>query len=154
MSIPRLGSRGQGWVWGQFVLVAVVAATAALGPRWPWSWTWWVGVLLLLTGVGLGLWSLAALGGSLSPYPKPRRAGALVEHGPYRVVRHPIYSSILVALLGVALIGSGWALAPLAVLVLWWLGKAHVEEAWLVDHYPGYGAYCQRVRRRIIPGLL
>lgn len=154
MGIPRLGERGQGWVWGQFLLVAVVAVTAALGPPWPWSWTRWVGVTLLLVGAGLGLWSLSALGGSLSPYPKPRRSGELVEHGPYRVVRHPIYSSILVALVGVCLVGSGWALLPLAVLLLWWVGKAHVEEAWLRGHYPGYEAYCQRVRSRIIPGIL
>lgn len=152
--VPRLGERGQGWVWGQFLLAGVVVLTAALGPRWAETATTWIGVALILAGGGLGLWSLSALGGSLSPYPKPRRAGELVEHGPYRIVRHPIYSSMLVALLGVCLVGSGWALLPLAVLLLWWLGKAHVEEAWLREHYPGYDQYCQRVRHRIIPGIL
>ena len=152
--VPRLGERGQGWVWGQFLLAGVVVLTAALGPRWAVTATTWIGVALILAGGGLGLWSLSALGGSLSPYPKPRRAGELVEHGPYRIVRHPIYSSMLVALLGVCLVGSGWALLPLAVLLVWWLGKAHVEEAWLREHYPGYDQYCQRVRHRIIPGIL
>ena len=152
--VPRLGERGQGWVWGQFLLAGVVVLTAALGPRWAGTATTWIGVALILAGGGLGLWSLSALGGSLSPYPKPRRAGELVEHGPYRTVRHPIYSSMLVALLGVCLVGSGWALLPLAVLLVWWLGKAHVEEAWLREHYPGYDQYCQRVRHRIIPGIL
>jgi len=152
--VPRLGERGQGWVWGQFVLAGVVVLTAALGPRWAWPATTWLGIALIVIGGGLGLWSLSALGGSLSPYPKPRRAGELVEHGPYRIVRHPIYSSMLVALLGVCFVGSAWALLPLAALLAWWLGKAHVEEAWLRGHYSGYDQYCRRVRHRIIPGVL
>jgi protein-S-isoprenylcysteine O-methyltransferase Ste14 len=153
-ALPRLGSRGQGWVWGQFALVAVVLVTAAIGPRWSWPGASWLGAALIVLGGGLGLWSLAALGDSLSPYPKPRRSGELVEHGPYRVVRHPIYSSLLVALLGVCCVGSGWALLPLAGLLTWWLGKAHIEEAWLCDHYPGYPEYCERVPHRIIPMIL
>ena len=80
--VPRLGERGQGWVWGQFLLAGVVVLTAALSPRWAETATTWIGVALILAGGGLGLWSLSALGGSLSPYPKPRRAGELVEHGP------------------------------------------------------------------------
>ena len=46
------------------------------------------------------------------------------------------------------------AVAVLAVLILWWLGKAHVEEQFLRQHYPGYSEYCTRVRHRLIPGLL
>jgi protein-S-isoprenylcysteine O-methyltransferase Ste14 len=154
MPLPRFGSRGQGWVWGQFVLAGVVVVVSGLGPRWPWSWLAWVGVVLVLLGIAAGVWSLRSLGNALTPYPKPRSAGALVEHGPYRLVRHPIYSSMLLALLGVCLLGSGWALVPLLALVLWWLGKAHVEEEFLREHYPGYAEYCDRVRARLIPGLL
>lgn len=154
MGIPRLGSRGQGWVWGQFFLAAVVIITAGLGPRWAWPGSAWIGGVLMILGAALGLWSLRTLGTSLSPYPKPRSRADLVEHGPYRVVRHPIYSSMLLALFGLCLLGSGWGIVPLAVLLLWWLGKAHVEEAWLRDHYPGYDAYCRRVRARIIPWIL
>lgn len=154
MQLPNLGARGQGWVWGQFVLAAFVILAAALGPRWPWAWTVWTGGLLVLLGPAAGIWSLRSLGNSLSPYPRPRRSAELVMHGPYRLVRHPIYSSMLLALLGVCLAGSWWALVPLVVLTLWWLGKATVEEGYLRRSYPGYEAYCQRVRRRIIPGLL
>lgn len=77
-----------------------------------------------------------------------------MEHGPYRVVRHPIYSSILVGLLGVCIAGSLWALLPLAILIAWWLGKASVEERFLRERYPGYADYCERVRHRLIPWLL
>jgi protein-S-isoprenylcysteine O-methyltransferase Ste14 len=151
MRLPTLGSRGQGWVWGQFVLAALVVLAAQVGPAWPSTRFGWV---LVLVGVALGVWSLRSLGDALTPYPRPRSAGELVDHGPYRVVRHPIYSSMLVVLLGVVLIGSWWGFVPLAALVAWWLGKATVEEDFLRSHYPGYAEYCQRVRARLIPGLL
>lgn len=154
MQLPNLGSRGQGWVWGQFVLAGVVVVVSALGPGWPWPWAGWLGAALVALGAAAGVWSLRSLGNALTPYPKPRSAGELVEHGPYRWVRHPIYSSMLLALLGVCLWGSWWGLVPLLVLVLWWLGKAQVEEEFLRRHYPGYADYCRRVRGRLIPGLL
>ncbi len=154
MDLPRLGSRGQGWVWGQFLLAALVVLAAVAGPRWPWPVTTWVGGLLVVAGAGAGVWSLRSLGASLTAYPKPRRRGELVAAGPYRYVRHPIYSSMLLGLLGVCLIGSWWGLLPLAALLAWWLGKATVEEAFLRAHYPAYPDYCRQVRRRLIPGLL
>lgn len=154
MRLPRLGSRGQGWVYGQFVLIGLVVLACALGPRWPWPATVWAGLLCAALGVASGLWAFRSLGAALSPYPPPRRQGVLVEHGPYRWVRHPIYSSGLLALLGLCFVGSWWGLPLLAVLLLWWLAKSHVEEEYLSKYYPGYAEYCQRVRRRLIPGLL
>jgi protein-S-isoprenylcysteine O-methyltransferase Ste14 len=152
VQLPQLGHRGQGWVWGQFVLAGIVILVAGLGPQWPGSL--WIGAPLVVLGLGLGVWSLRSLGDSLTPYPQPRSRATLVEHGPYRVVRHPIYSSILVGLLGVCIAGSLWALLPLAILIAWWLGKASVEERFLRERYPGYADYCERVRHRLIPWLL
>ena len=154
MPLPQLGARGQGWVWGQFLLAAVVILVALVGPRWTWPGASWLGGALVIIGVVLGMWSLRSLGESLTPYPQPRSRATLVEHGPYRVVRHPIYSSIRVSLLGVSVAGSLWALLPLAVLVVWWLGKASVEERFLRERYPGYQDYCLRVRHRLIPWVL
>jgi protein-S-isoprenylcysteine O-methyltransferase Ste14 len=152
--LPQLGARGQGWVWGQFLLAAVVILVALVGPRWTWPGASWLGGALVIIGAVLGMWSLRSLGESLTPYPQPRSRATLVEHGPYRVVRHPIYSSILISLLGVSVAGSLWALLPLAVLVVWWLGKASVEERFLRERYPGYQDYCLRVRHRLIPWVL
>ena len=154
MPLPQLGDRGQGWVWGQFLLAAVVILVALVGPRWTWPGASWLGGALVIIGVVLGMWSLRSLGESLTPYPQPRSRATLVEHGPYRVVRHPIYSWILISLLGVSVAGSLWALLPLAVLVVWWLGKASVEERFLRERYPGYQDYCLRVPHRLIPWVL
>lgn len=154
MRLPALGSRGQGWVWVQFALIAVVVVASSRGPSWDVPGATAIGYTLSGLGVVLGVWSVLALGTSLTPYPKPTSNARLIEHGPYRLVRHPIYSSILLFLLGGALRGSWLGLVALALLVLWWLGKASVEEEYLRAHYPEYTAYCTRVRYRLIPGIL
>lgn len=154
VQLPALGNRGQGWVWGQFILGAVVIVASALGPVWPWSWLRLLGLLLAVLGAAFGTWSLFSLGDSLTPYPTPRNRATLIVHGPYRVVRHPIYSSLLLAMLGICFTGSWWGFVPLALLVLWWLAKAQVEESHLRERYPGYDDYCRQVRARLIPFIL
>ena len=154
VNLPTMGSRGQGWVWGQFALILAVIIASATGPGWPIAWLKFFGLMLAVAGGLLGMWSLGSLGDALTPFPKPRDRARLVEHGPYAVVRHPVYSALLLAMLGICLTGSWWGLLPLAVLVGWWLAKATVEEGFLRQQYPDYDAYCQRVRYRLIPFLV
>ena len=99
-------------------------------------------------GSALGfVWSARALGKSMTPYPRPRETGELVEKGPYRFVRHPIYAAGLLFFLGVGLSSSVPAtLGALALGTLWWR-KAAVEEAHLVAQFPEYEDYRRRVRR-------
>lgn len=78
----------------------------------------------------------------------------LVDTGPYAIVRHPMYAAVSAMMLcsGLAL-GSVWA--TLAYLPLPWLLAARVrdEEAALREGLPGYAAYCERVRWRLLPGV-
>ena len=114
-------ARGAGWVWAQFTLMAVILALGVLPPRWP-EWVRVLGVLLLLAGVALFVWAARTLGGSFTAYPRPRADGALVEDGPYRFVRHPVYSAGVLVLLGYGLLTSVVATAAVpAIAVLWWL---------------------------------
>jgi protein-S-isoprenylcysteine O-methyltransferase Ste14 len=136
-------------VWGQFALIAVILALGLLPPRWP-EWVRVLGVPILLAGVAGFVWAKRALGSSFTPYPRPTEEGALVEEGPYRFVRHPIYGAGLLVLLGYALLTSVVASAAVpAVAVLWWL-KASVEERHLGARYPAYAEYKRRVRRRLL----
>jgi protein-S-isoprenylcysteine O-methyltransferase Ste14 len=74
----------------------------------------------------------------------------LVEDGPYRYVRHPVYGAGILVLLGYGLITSIVATAAVpAIAVLWWL-KANVEERHLAARFPAYADYRRRVRRRIL----
>jgi protein-S-isoprenylcysteine O-methyltransferase Ste14 len=153
---PALGERGQGWVWLQFLLMAVVLALAVLGPRWPEPAARVLavaGAALVLTGGAVGVWAGRALGPSLTPYPRPSRSGSLVDAGPYRFVRHPIYAAGLLVFAGIALVGSPAALAALAALAAVWALKASVEERFLLARYPAYAEYAGRVRARLVPGV-
>ncbi len=95
------------------------------------------------------------LGRHLSPYPTPRRDAALVEHGAYRFVRHPIYGGVVLGAAGVSLADGNWpGLALAAALGALFWGKSGFEECRLLAHFPAYAAYRDRVRRRLIPWVL
>ena len=142
-------ARGAGWVWGQFALIAVILALGVLPPRWP-DWVRVVGILFILAGVAGFFWAARTLGRSFTPYPRPLQEGVLVEDGPYRLVRHPIYGAGLLVLFGYGLLTSVVATAALpAIAILWWL-KSSVEERYLEARYPGYADYRRRVRRRML----
>ena len=142
-------AKGAGWVWAQVALMLVVLALGALPPRWP-EWGRVLGVVFVLAGVAGFVWAARTLGSSLTPFPRPRREGVLVEDGPYRFVRHPIYGAGLLVFAGYGLLTSVVATAAVpALAVLWWL-KTSVEERHLAARFPGYAEYRRRVRRRLL----
>jgi len=141
--------RGAGWVWGQFALMTVILALGVLPPRWP-DWVRVLGIPILLAGIAVFVWAGRTLGSSFTAYPRPRPDGVLVEQGPYRFVRHPVYGAGLLVLLGYGLLTSVVATAAVpAIAVLWWL-KSSVEERHLAARFPEYADYRRRVRRRLL----
>ena len=106
-------------------------------------------------GAALGAWALTAnRPGNFNVRPIPREGGRLVQEGPYRWIRHPMYTALIMC--GVAAAsarGSAWdwiaALALAAVLFV----KAGVEERWMLLAHPGYAAYRARTRR-FLPGII
>lgn len=142
-------SRGGGWVVAQFALMIVILGLGLAPGDWP-GWLRVVGLALLAIGLAGVRWSVKALGDSLTPYPKPRDEGMLVETGPYRFVRHPIYGAGTLLFLGLAVAASVPAtFGALLLPVLWWF-KAGVEERFLAERFPGYADYRRRVRRRLL----
>jgi protein-S-isoprenylcysteine O-methyltransferase Ste14 len=128
------------------LLAAVLAAPRGriLAPR--------LGAALLVAGGALAAGGLAALGRSLSPFPEPREDAELVEHGAYRLVRHPMYGGVLLAATGWSLRRSSSALVPTVLLAALWTAKARREEELLAARFPGYAGYAARTPRRFIPG--
>jgi protein-S-isoprenylcysteine O-methyltransferase Ste14 len=76
----------------------------------------------------------------------------VIDSGPYAVVRHPMYSGALVLVAGIPMaLGSLFGLAafpPFAAVIVWRLLN---EERFLVGHLPGYAAYRERTRYRLVP---
>ncbi|MBL8350312.1 MAG: isoprenylcysteine carboxylmethyltransferase family protein [Burkholderiaceae bacterium] len=111
-----------------------------------------------LGAAALGLWALSAnRPGNFNIRPLPKAGGRLVQAGPYRWIRHPMYTSILLAALaglyGVDLPhrpAVGTAFFALAA-VLWF--KAGIEERWMAAQHPAYADYV-RTTRRFVPWLL
>jgi protein-S-isoprenylcysteine O-methyltransferase Ste14 len=143
------GGRGTQWVVAQFALIALAAVGWLVGPRI--SGLMVPGTVLAVVGVAVALWASRTMGRSLTPFPRPLEDGALITNGPFRFVRHPIYAGGLVFFAGVSLAVGLWGLAGTAALApLWWF-KARYEEGMLLERYPEYAAYRQRVRGRLFP---
>jgi protein-S-isoprenylcysteine O-methyltransferase Ste14 len=147
--------RGGWWVVGQAVLLAACAASWVL---WHADWglgVFAVGLVLLAVGALMGIWAGVALGRALTSYPSPVPNATLVERGPYRLVRHPIYGGVAMGMCGASLaLGSIPGLGLCAVLLAFFFLKARAEEARLGARYPEYAEYRNRVRRRLVPWLV
>ena len=88
------------------------------------------------------------MGPNLTPFPHPRDNNSLVETGVYGLVRHPIYSGIILGAIGWAgLFASTLTLIYALILFLFFDLKSRQEEKWLANKHPHYRAYQQRVRK-------
>jgi len=147
--------RGTGWVVAQFVLMVAVVVAGFVPPDWPQGAQRvlsLVGAVLALAGVGFAVWAGRTMGRSLTPFPKPVEAG-LVTHGPFAIVRHPIYTGGLSLFVGYSLFAGPAAFALAVALGFLWAGKLRVEERLLTAVYDGYPAYQARVPWRLVPLL-
>lgn len=114
-----------------------------------------IGLALCVAGVLLAIWSRHLLGRNWSGTVQIKRDHELVETGPYRIVRHPIYSGLLLLFFGNALMVGDWRglLAVLIVFVSFWL-KWRTEERWLIAHFGQCYLDYRRRTRALVPGLL
>jgi protein-S-isoprenylcysteine O-methyltransferase Ste14 len=150
------GAHGEWYVVGQvllFLLVVFGPRTLPGLPTWIYPYTlgtFVLGGLLIIAGGVLSLAGVLRLGANLTALPFPKDEATLVEAGPYRIVRHPIYSGLICAAFGWALVVEGWLTIGYAIMLLLFFDiKSRREERWLCDKFPGYDAYQKRVRKLI-----
>jgi protein-S-isoprenylcysteine O-methyltransferase Ste14 len=96
----------------------------------------WLGVLLTAAGVAVALWARWHLGSNWSGVVTLKEGHDLIRTGPYRAIRHPIYTGILLALLGTA-IAMGEVRGLLAIAIAWlsFYVKARREESFLMHEF-------------------
>lgn len=153
--------------WENFTQRAFVLAgfvlLFVLGRPWrpvlrPW-WTLpaplgWLAVGLVLAGLAFTWWARLHLGRLWSADVARKAGHHVVDSGPYRLVRHPIYSGLILAAFAVAAdFGTPTAPAGAAVMTLGFYIKARMEERFLrAELGPAYGAYAARVPM-LVPGF-
>ena len=158
-------------VWRLLWIAAVVALVAGVGrgggdviwQRLPkdwdfvWAYTPTIGLAAdAITALGLfiTLWARATLGANWSGTVTFKENHELITRGPYAFARHPIYTGLLLMLLGTAIIGGhafGFAVLALGTFMLWL--KSLDEERMMIKHFPdAYPPYKARVRA-LVPFL-
>jgi protein-S-isoprenylcysteine O-methyltransferase Ste14 len=112
------------------------------------AWAQVVGDMVCVLGLFVTLWARRTLAGNWSSDVTFKRGHELIRRGPYRFVRHPIYTGILTMCLGTAIeIGRlrGWLALPVMAFSFWI--KLKQEERLLLRHFPDtYPAYQQQVK--------
>jgi len=127
--------------WNRAVLAHTVV-TAVLGD------------FLVFVGLFIAIWARMTLGRNWSASVTLKENHELIQRGPYRLVRHPIYSGLLLMILGTAvLVGQvGGFLVLVFCFCGFWL-KLRREEALLTKHLPAYSDYRRRTKA-LVPFLL
>jgi len=114
----------------------------------PWApWEFWAAALITALGLLFTVWARVHLGRNWSGTVTIKQEHELITSGPYAIVRHPIYTGLIVGFIGSAMARGEWR-GVLAVFVAWaalWR-KLRLEERWMVERFgERYTAYCRRV---------
>ncbi|MBS0452111.1 MAG: isoprenylcysteine carboxylmethyltransferase family protein [Proteobacteria bacterium] len=117
------------------------------------AWGFWIGAVLALAGFLFAAWARGYIGRNWSAAVTVKAGHELVTTGPYALVRHPIYSGLLLAFVGTAF-ARGDLAGVLAVVLVWgaFHRKMRLEERWMREQFgPAYDDYARRVPA-LLPG--
>jgi protein-S-isoprenylcysteine O-methyltransferase Ste14 len=126
-------------------------------PLWPGILHWrvvpdeplygWLSLSITCAGMAFTVWARFFLGRNWSGLVTVKQNHELIRGGPYRIVRHPIYTGLSVAFLGTAIgFGELRGLVGLPILVFGWKHKANVEERFMTEQF---GEQYERYRRAV-----
>lgn len=119
-------------------------------PAWQWS-----AIVLVAAGLGFAALARVWLGRNWSAMVTLKQDHELIRSGPYAVVRHPIYTGVLLALLGTALaVGAGSALVGCALMIVAFVLKLRIEERFMAAQFgDAYARYRNDVAA-LVPFIL
>jgi protein-S-isoprenylcysteine O-methyltransferase Ste14 len=142
------------------VLLLGMLVTAGLDAgrfRWATAPPLWQGLGWLGLAVAGALIGWAAYTNTyLSRYVRIQsdREQQVVSRGPYRTIRHPMYTGVILFMLGIPLaLGSLWALLPGGLIGGLFVLRTALEDRALQAELPGYREYAQKTRYRLVPGV-
>jgi len=117
--------------------------------------SFWSGAVVTAAGLLFSVWARRHLGSNWSQNVTVKQGHELIQSGPYRFVRHPIYTGLLVAFLGSAIARGEWRglLAVALVFITLW-NKLRLEEKWMRAEFgESYRNYSRRVAA-LVPHIL
>jgi protein-S-isoprenylcysteine O-methyltransferase Ste14 len=135
-----------------FNLAGAVPSAAIPDGRWA---LFAVGLILMCAGIAIRQWSIATLGDYFTVDVRVHPGQTVVERGPYRWVRHPSYTGMIVTILGIGLALGNWlALAVMAVVpTAGFVVRIHFEEGALLEELGEPYRRFAASRARLFPGL-
>ena len=134
------------------VQAALMLAAMVVAPVWADAWDGFgskiAAVVLGVPGAIFGIAGALSLGRSRTVFPEPLPETRLVQSGIYGIVRHPIYTSVILLFFAWALWWRSLPGLTLAFVTLGFLdAKARHEERRLHLKFPDYESYARRVKR-------
>lgn len=130
-----------------YISPLVIAFFLLYNPRANFSWlgtyfvphtlaVQWAGVSIMAAGVAIAIWARMHLGTNWSGVVTLKEGHELIRTGPYRNIRHPIYTGILMAFLGNVIV-NGQVRGLIALAIIWasFFIKARREEAFLTQEF-------------------
>ena len=114
-------------------------------------WRAGIGLIFFALGLGFAIWARMHLGRNWGGPMTQKDEPELVTSGPYHLVRHPIYSGIMVAGVGTALALSWVGLTAVVLVGVYFLYSATIEERYMTEQFPdNYPAY-KRSTKMLVP---
>jgi protein-S-isoprenylcysteine O-methyltransferase Ste14 len=132
-----------------FVLVILLARLGAFRHHHPSfdAWRAAIGIILFAAGLAFAIWARIHIGRNWGTPMSQKHDPELVASGPYRLVRHPIYSGILIATIGTAVALTWTWLIAAALAGVYFIYSATIEERNLTAQFPDtYPAYKQSTK--------
>jgi protein-S-isoprenylcysteine O-methyltransferase Ste14 len=119
-------------------------------------WTFYLGIFLIILGIFIRQWSITELGIFFSVDVGTQKGQKVVKKGPYRFVRHPSYTGLLLILIGIGLgLQSGAAVIIMIIGFSLSFGyRIHIEEKLLISELNGEYIQYMAKTKRIIPYLI
>ena len=146
----------KGWLFVtvQFILLIIIILSSAYEfkyyPRPLMPVVHYIGVTFILIAAFMFTFIIISFGQFMTPNPVPRNNAILKTSGFYSLVRHPMYFTVLVLMLGIVLYFQAfYSMLWLPVLFVFFVLKASMEEKFLVKKFPQYTEYSIKVKRLI-----
>jgi len=149
--------------WGRFAGIRVIIVLAVLllarvrvlrGHAVSELWLQAIGLAIFVLGLALAVWARVYLGRNWGMPMTEKTDPELVTTGPYRTVRHPIYTGIILAMVGSAIAISVYWLVAVVLLGAYFVYSAVMEERHMARTFPGTYPRYKQSTKMLIPFIL